>query len=354
VATFQRRGRRVRAIVRRINLHASKSFSSLADAKLWANFQERRADLAGVLPSGPAEGTLGQLIARYEREIWPLKRWGRNKAYELRRLNVDLGDKPLASLSKQVFVDYAQDVAKRKDRAGVTGRLSYLRVVLVVSRDLWNMSTPVVALDEALAVLRHHKIVGRGVPRTRRPLPAELDAIVAYAETQTRASVDLAAVVHVLQVLPLRIGELCGIEWDDLRPDERAVVIRSRKHPDRAVKDASVDLVPLPVVGGTDTFQLIADRPRYYTKPFSYDAHTVSSAFSLATKSCGIKNLHLHDLRAHALSKMLAAGVPVPVVAQISGHRNWRILASTYARLEPAEAHAAFARAQATSKQATE
>src|SRR5215831_19364873 len=147
MAVFQRRGRRVRAIVRKAGFNGSKSFDTLKDARLWARAKEREADLGDVLPPGLADGTLGELIARYQRQIWPLKRWGPSKAHELRRLDADLGSKPLASLSKQAIVAYAQHVAKSMNRAGVATRLSYLRTVITTARDLWGLQVPLAALD---------------------------------------------------------------------------------------------------------------------------------------------------------------------------------------------------------------
>lgn len=346
MATFQTRKGRVRAIIRRPNLKASKTFARMADARLWARAKEREADLGGVLP-GKAEGTLGELLARYERELWPLKRWGRSKAQALQALARDLGATPLASVGRQTVIDYARGLAQHRDRAGIATRLSYLRTALVTAHDFWGAVVPLAEVDAALAALRLHKIIGRGIPRTRRPLAEELDRIVAHAEAAKRSTVDLGEIVRVLALLPLRVGELVGIEWDDLRPDERAVVIRGRKHPDRIVKEQTADLVPLPKVGGTDTWAMIADRPRYYARPFPYSAPTVSSAFWVAARSCGIKDLHLHDLRAHGISTLLALGVPIPVVATISGHRNWKVLQKVYERITAAEAHAAVARVQA-------
>ena len=105
--------------------------------------------------------------------------------------------------------------------------------------------------------------------------------------------------------------------------------------------------MPLIKVGRIDTYDLIAGRPRYYSRPFPYKSTTVSSAFWLAALSCGIKDLHLHDLRAHGICVLLAMGVPIPITAKISGHANWRILSRIYERIEPGEAHAAVARVQA-------
>jgi len=93
----------------------------MADAKLWARAKEREADLAEGLP-GKAEGTLGDLLERYERQVCPLKKWGRSKAHELKTLDADLGATPLAALTKQTVVDYAHELAKRMDRPDAQAR----------------------------------------------------------------------------------------------------------------------------------------------------------------------------------------------------------------------------------------
>ena len=58
-----------------------------------------------------------------------------------------------------------------------------------------------------------------------------------------------------LNLVPFR-GELVGIEWDDLSEARRTVILRARKHPDRRVKEASVEEVPLITFGGVDTFAI--------------------------------------------------------------------------------------------------
>jgi integrase len=140
------------------------------------------------------------------------------------------------------------------------------------------------------------------------------------------------------------MGELIGIQWDDLDEKRRTVILRGRKHPDRRIKEASVEEVPLIAFGDVDTFALISGRPRYQPSPFPYKAASVTAAFAMAALRCGVVDLHLHDLRAHALSSLLEAGVPIPQVALISGHRNWKVLQRNYSRLDPASVHDAIKR----------
>jgi integrase len=341
MATFRQRGGRWQAIIRRVDLKASKSFDRLVDAKAWARALERDADLGDTLP-GRMSGTLKAVIERYEREMWPEKRWGASKAHELVVLNRDLGSRLLADLTRATVLNYVRGLGISP--GGVSARLSYLREVLKTARDLWSVRVPLDEVDAAIATAYRQKIAGRSQVRTRRPTDAEIEAIVAYAEQRHGAIIDLAPVVRILSVLPLRVGELMGVGWDDLSERRRTVILRGRKHPDRRTKEASVEEVPLIAFGGVDTFAMVWDRPRYLPKPFPYKTASVTAAFAMATLRCGVKDLHMHDLRAHALSSLLEAGVPIPQVALISGHRNWKILARNYARIDPTSVHDAIKR----------
>lgn len=336
MATFRQRGGRWQAIIRRTNLKASRSFDRLVDAKAWARAQEREADLAGTLP-GKMTGTLKSVIDRYERELWPTKRWGSSKAHDLKMLSRDLGPRLLADLTKARLVEYVRGLDVAPSTA--SHRLLYLREVLRAARDLWGVPVPMAELEAAITVTRQQKLIGRSLVRTRRPTQHELDRIIAAADQRQQTVIDLGAVVRILSVLPLRLGELVGIQWDDLDHDRRTVVLRARKHPDRRTKEASIDVVPLITFRGVDTFDLVASRPRYMDSPFPYKATSITSAFAMLTLKLGIKDLHLHDLRAHALSSLLEAEVPIPQVALISGHRNWKILERHYARIDPASVH---------------
>lgn len=341
MATFRQRGKRWQAIIRRVDLKATETFDRLGDAKAWARAREREADMADTLPAKMV-GTLGPLIDRYEKEMWPIKRWGQNKAFELKSIKKGLGDRLLSDLTQTTLVNFAKGLDL--SRGGVSSRLSYLKEVLRTARDLWGVKVPLTEVDAAIGTARRLGIAGKSGVRTRRPTPGELAAIIEEADARENTVIDLGPIVRILSVLPLRLGELLGIEWPDLIEARRSAVIRGRKHPDIAVKEQNDQEVPLITFGGVDTFALIAGRPRYFPRPFPYKQGSVSVAFHQVSLRCQVLDLHLHDLRAHSLSALLEAGVPIPQVALISGHRNWKILQRNYARLDPISVHSSLAK----------
>jgi hypothetical protein len=167
MATFRKRTNgRWQAIIRRTDLHASRSFERFVDAKSWARAIERDADLAGTLP-GKMAGTLKAVIDRYEKEMWPVKKWGASKAHELVVLERDLGPRLLADLTQATLINYVRGLTISP--SGIAARLSYLREVLKTARDLWSVRVPLDEVNAAIAVARRQKLAGRSLVRTRRP-----------------------------------------------------------------------------------------------------------------------------------------------------------------------------------------
>lgn len=337
MATFRQRGGRWQAIIRRTDLKATKSFDRKGDAQAWARAREREADMADVLPPKMI-GTLGPLIDRYVKEVKPLKKWGVSKAHSLERLKRDLGNKRLEDLTQATVLNWAK--AQPLANGSVSSLLSYLKEVLKTAKALWGTPVPLADLEAAMATARRMGISGQSGVRTRRPTAEEIAKVLAEADVRRNAVIDLGDIVRVLSVLPLRLSELLGIQWTDLNAERRTALIRSRKHPDSRVKETNHQEVPLIKFGGIDTFDLIMARQSLILdSPFPYKSNSVSTAFHMCALRCQIVDLHLHDLRAYSLSRLLEAGIPIPQVALISGHRNWKILQKNYARLDPTSVH---------------
>ena len=340
---------RYRAVVRRDGHTHRRTFTRLVDARDWATRVEVKIERGEPVAERKADGTVADVLDLYivDHTRDGLVPWSRSKAFELEKLRADIGNYQLSGLDRQAVVDYGRDLREHMAGAGALSRLLYLAEVLSSAEDLHGITSPLAEVRAGVAALKRRGELARAEPRTRRPTADEIAKLVAYAEAQGgrgRAVVELAPIIRVLAVLPIRVGELVGIEWKDIDSKGKTVTLRGRKHPDIIVKESRIDVVPLIAFGGVDTYELIADRSRALPRPFPWARPTVSSAFWLAAKACGIEDLHLHDLRAHAISTLLEAGMPIPAVALLSGHRNWKILARHYSRLDPQAVAAMAAR----------
>jgi integrase len=325
-----------RVQVRKRGICDSRNFDRKVDAAAWATMREREINLGSAGLPRRASGTLSELLTRYHQTVYPLKRYGRSKVYELDQLDKDLGALAVGDITTARVVEYGMALRQRMAGQGILNRLCYLREAIRAANDLWDAGAPIAQVDAALAALKRQKVTAKAPARTRRPSDAEIDRIIQFHTGQKCAVVDLPALIAVLRLLPFRIGELLGIEWSDLIPEQRAVKLRARKHPDVTVRETNDYIVPLPTIAGVDTWELIAGRPRFLPRPYPYSRPSVSSAFGYASHRAGIVNLHLHDLRAFSISKLIESGAPIPLIAHLSGHRSWKLMQSVYTRLDPA------------------
>src|SRR5215813_3564448 len=118
MASIKKRGKSWVATVKlggRGGKRAKKSFKRQTDARLWATALERDFALKGVVAAS-LSGTVGDLIERYEKQIWPIKRWGDSKAWNLAQITKDIGAVQLKNLKKQVVVEYGLKLSKHLGR----------------------------------------------------------------------------------------------------------------------------------------------------------------------------------------------------------------------------------------------
>jgi integrase len=326
-----------------------KTFPTKTEAKAWADQTEAAIRMNGIIASD-VSGTIGELVTRYEKEMYAHRRWGDTKTYNLDQIKKQIGSKPLKHLNKQLVIKYGMELAETRGQNGVKERLSYLSKVLKTASALWDipLQPQITAVREGMFALRETGVSGDAVERTRRLSEEEIDKVRRFATRTEKSVINLPAIIDVLRVLPIRLGELCSIEWADLDARDRSVLLRKRKHPTK--KETNDERVALPVVAGVDTYALIAGRPRVYDKPFPYTPKSISTLAWLATKQAGVDNMHLHDLRSHSISFLLGNGVSPAVVAAISGHKDLRTMMKHYARLQPDQVHASIERAGAHDK----
>src|SRR3546814_18552509 len=69
---------------------------------------------------------------------------------------------------------------------------------------------------------------------------------------------------------------------------------------------------------------------------FPYHPRSVGTAFRRACRALKIENLHFHDLRPEATSRLFEAGLRIEQVALVTGHPAWKML-KRYTHLPPAQ-----------------
>lgn len=341
MASICKIGSKWRALVRKGGHVRCKTFGTRALAKAWATTIEQEIDqLKSTGYLQPKGLTLADLIDRYTREVYPLKPWGRSKTADLNLLKAKLGGTLASNLDhEQLMKAFAE---MQDDGAGgvtISARVGYLIVVLETAKDVWRLNVPVDAAKGVRNALSKLGLIKKSKHRDRRVTDAELQRIIDHLGRKF-SSVPMAAILWFSVASAMRISETCRLQWSDLNKADMTIRVRDRKHP--TIKIGNHQVVPLLNLAGHDAYAIIDAQPRMGNRIFPANSRTVSDYFSEAVAELGIEDLHLHDVRHEAISRLFEAGYRIEEVALVSGHRDWAQL-KRYTHLRAVSLHRAKA-----------
>lgn len=333
VPTFQKRGKKWRAIVRRKGFaDTSKSFQTLGMARTWAERIER--DQAQRIAAGKTDAdywTVKQCIEWYmdpEREHEP---WGRSKEADLKRLQgYELSDRIASELKSS---DYVAHVEKRRRMgagpATVGNDLIWLRQVLRAARTGKKVPIDLQELDDAAEDLRRRGLVKKSRYRDRRLEPDEERRLLDYfAERDARAKIPMTDIVLFALATARRQAEITELRWKDLDQGKGIAWLDDVKHP-RHKKGNRRAFRMLPA-----GWAIVERQPKTAPQVFPYNPKSIGSAFTDACKLLGINDLDFHDLRHEATSRLFERGYVIHEVAQFTLHESWATL-KRYTHLKP-------------------
>lgn len=319
-------GGKWRALVRRKGHKPQcKTFTSKAAADRWAKQVEDAIDAGDA----PAYGdiTVGEVIKAYRKlreEARPIDDTS-NEHYMLKALQAGLGDIKVAALTPESLVTYA--TARRDDGAGpytVNMDISKLGTVMRYGGVALKVVLPDV-VGAARPLLAHLRLIGGGGRRERRPTDDELRAVLDHL--QTKRGLVYAEAVAFAACSAMRRGEVCSILKADIDPVTHIIPVW-RKHPR---KGKVLERVPL--VG--EAWEIAQRQPKSEDgRLFPIHAGTLSKYFTEACQKLGIVDLHLHDMRHEGTSRLFEAGLDIPKVALVTGHKKWENL-KRYTQIKP-------------------
>lgn len=312
-----------RAQVRRMGIRRGETFTFKRDAVKWAQSIEVQAQ--HIVTSGyqpvPDGYTFGDLLQEYIAEV---KEGGRTKTATLAMLNRQLGDIKLKTINSIHLRDFI-NLRIKEGAGGVTiaADLSYLGAVLKYGKHARQMDLPTHLATDARGHLKALKISTRSNERDREPTSIELDRLFTLWNGSKQQRIPMPLLCQFALATAMRQDEICSILVSDVDVDEKTVIIRNRKDPQR--KEGNHQRVPLLASAWLLVEQAISGRTD--GKVFPYQTRSVSTAFTRACKKLNIINLHFHDLRHKAAGDLFRLGLDIPKVALITGHKDWKMLA---------------------------
>ena len=324
MATIIKRGDKWRVQIRIKGTSKSATFNNRADAKAWATRTET-AILDGLNGNAPKYLTFGNIAERYLAEVTPLKRGAKHEAYRIKALinHSKLADVLLENLRPSHFADWRDKRLTQVKPDSVLREISSLSAICDYAMREWGLlrENPVLKISKPK----------QAKPRTRRPSEAEIQSIcehLGYLEDAPPTTVSERVAIALLFAVEtaMRASEICTLEWQDIDEQKRLAHVRISKNGHS--RDIPLSKRALELIGklkNTDEQSVFKVQPG-----------TLDALFRRARNAAGIADLHFHDSRREALTRM-AKKMDVMLLAKISGHRDIRILQNTYYAPDMAE-----------------
>lgn len=308
----------------RIVHQESSSFDRLTTAKAWLKRREKELATPGGLDAARRKsGSVGDVIDDYLKSTGG--DIGRTKGQVLRKIRNDfaISDIPCDELRASDVTNFARALSKGRSAATVQNYLSHLNAVLSIARTAWNYEIDRNVAQDGITAARHLKLAGKSISRNRRPTLEEIDRLLAhFVETHSRDKRSLP--MHIVMTFAMfssrRQDEITRITWEDFHEADMSLLVRDMKHPgQKKGNDVRCETPP-------EALRAMNLQPHRKGKIFPYNSDTISTRFTRACKFLKIENLHFHDLRHEAVSRLFEMGKTIPQAAAVSGHRSWQSL----------------------------
>lgn len=311
-------GNKWRARVRKNGQQRSKNFSTKREAELWIKQTEIEIETGTIAPKMLDEIRISQVMRRYVAEVLELRK---NPRRDIMAINNTIRDYPnifnktISKFNRMDVVNWKEQRCKVASDATVIREWNSLSGCLTHAIKVWGLP-----IDNPFQQVKKPQ---KPKPRNRRVSDSEIDLIKSafdWDENITHKK-DYACWCFLFAIeTACRAGEILKLEWSDIKQVGDKAIAHLRE-----TKNGEDRNVPL----NKEARRLIALLPRDTDKPVMLDSRQLDSNFR-KYRPIELKDLHFHDTRHEALSRM-AKIVQNPMdLAKISGHKDVSILLNVY------------------------
>jgi integrase len=308
-----------RVQIARRGVRLSGTFSTKRAAEAWVN--ERENEILKGTYRGAGSRTVADLLDEYVKRVSidkPGEKWERTRVSAFKRKFPVLAGKQLNEVTSDDFGKWRDQRLAGTDKAKKVGPATVIREINLFShafttaRDEWKWIA-----ESPLSGVRRPK---EPKPRDRRISQDEIEKLVfalGYEEGKPPETVSARVALIVLFAIETgaRASEICGLTWD--RVKERHFHLDKTKN--GFARDVAMSLRAREIVD--EMRKVNADKPTV----FEVDSQSLDTLFRKARGRCKIANLHFHDTRHEAITR-LAKKLDVLDLARMVGIRDLKIL----------------------------
>ena len=310
MATITKRGRKWRAEVERRGVRKSASFATKAEASEWA--AQTEADILKGVRGAVPNKTFGDLLDRYSTEVSANKRGARWEQIRIEKLKRDpIAMIKLADLDATHFAQWRDRQLKTLTPASVRREWNVLNPALNIAVKEWRW----LPANPMADVKRPAPSQARDRRITQREIDSLIHALGYDTQRKPQAVTARVGAAFLFSIeTAMRCGEVCGLTWPDV--DLKSCTARLAM-----TKNGTARTVPL----SSAAVKIIKNLQKGDGSVFGLDTRQVDALFRKAKARAQIENLHWHDTRHEAITR-LAQKLEVLDLARMVGVRDLRIL----------------------------
>jgi len=337
MATITKRGEKWQAKIRRDGFPAqSKTFKTKTEADAWARAQETEMDRGAWRDRSKADSTtLYKLLERYAKDVAPTKRGVETEKIRLNTLmRDDLAKYKLSALSPLILADWRD----RRLAAGAAGSTVNRELNIISAVMNWARRELMIEVENPVSAIRRPPA---GQARDRRLEDDEeqrlLEALGDHSGENVREDGKkyrqgsrnpwLRPILQFALETAMRRGELLSLTWDNVDTKRQVALLP-------LTKNGEARTVPLSSRAVAVLEELLREKDGVKTlrvgAVFPVTANALKLGFERAVKRAGIENLHFHDLRHEATSRLAEKLPNLIELAAVTGHKDLRMLKRYY------------------------
>lgn len=331
---------RWRALIRKAGMPTrSETFDKESDAKKWAAMEEAKINMVRSTGKATVDKaiTFAHLIDDYISFMDSVKPFGRSKMACLVAIKKSIGRVPVSKMNLRVITDFAMSRLKTGIvGATVAGDLSAIASALKYGRRNKHYDVDEKICYEVRDTVNDISNIN-SKERERTIEAAEIDDIFSAYAKKKRGFIPMPDLIRFAIATTLRQEEICKLKIEDLDANGKTVKVWERKDPKD--KDRNHSEIPLFPIAWDLVEKHVGDRKK--GRIFPYNSRSVSASFTRIVETCGIKDLHFHDLRHTAITALFELGLTIEQVALLSGHKDWKML-KRYTHIKANHVHSVY------------
>lgn len=260
--------------------------------------------------------TLAEALNHYKSRVSILKKGFVQEAYRIKKISKsELAKLPIRSITSVDIATYRDQRLTERKKSG-TGNISASTVRLELS--LLSNVFDIARIEWGLCGDNPVKDVRKPKPppgRDRRLTAREERLILRYCNSHSNT--ELFSIVTLALETAMRQGEILSMKWEDINLKSRVVRLHE-------TKNGSKRDVPL-TLAARDAITRLGVKNN--GKVFEYSSSGIKSTWRFMREKLKIENLHFHDLRHEAISRLFeTTSLDAMEVAAISGHKSLSML----------------------------